>query len=89
MCRSRSRRTSAADSVAVRVFLRFGQLDLGEAARLAAVLTDRGLDHWGRYVDEFIRVDGEWRIAHRRVSVDGRRPDSPFSEPSVEGESRR
>jgi ketosteroid isomerase-like protein len=53
------------------------------------VLMAAGLDHWGRYVDEFVRVDGEWRIARRRVSVDGRRPDSPFSEPSVEGEPRR
>jgi hypothetical protein len=45
-----------------------------------AVLTQNGLDHWGRYVDELARVDGVWKIARRRVSVDGRRPDSPFAE---------
>ena len=42
------------------------------------VLMADGLDHWGRYVDELVRVDGEWRFARRRVSVDGRRADSPF-----------
>lgn len=34
------------------------------------VLTDRGLDHWGRYVDRY-RLDGDrWRFQHRSVSVD-------------------
>lgn len=42
------------------------------------VLMPEGLDHWGRYVDEYVRVDGEWRFARRRVNVDGRRPGSPF-----------
>jgi 3-phenylpropionate/cinnamic acid dioxygenase small subunit len=51
--------------------------DSHEAARGRAyyqVLTDRGLDHWGRYVDRY-RLDGEsWRFAERRVSVDGAVP---------------
>ena len=42
------------------------------------VLMPEGLDHWGRYVDEYVRVAGEWRFARRRVNVDGRRPGSPF-----------
>ncbi len=34
------------------------------------VLTDRGVDHWGRYVDRY-RLDGDlWRFARRSVSVD-------------------
>ncbi len=40
------------------------------------VLTDRGLDHWGRYVDEYRRIDGRWLIFHRKVTVDGAVPDS-------------
>jgi hypothetical protein len=30
-----------------------------------------GLDHWGRYVDEFGVVDGNWLFTHRRVTVAG------------------
>jgi 3-phenylpropionate/cinnamic acid dioxygenase small subunit len=35
------------------------------------VLTDRGLDHWGRYVDRYRRVEGRWLFAERTVSIDG------------------
>lgn len=35
------------------------------------VLTDRGLDHWGRYIDRYRRVDGRWRFAERKVTTDG------------------
>jgi ketosteroid isomerase-like protein len=42
------------------------------------VLMPEGLDHWGRYVDDFRRVDGRWRCARRRVSIDGRRAGSLF-----------
>lgn len=41
-----------------------------------AVLTDRGLDHWGRYVDEYRREDDRWLFAKRRATVDGRVPGS-------------
>lgn len=34
------------------------------------VLTPHGLDHWGRYLDEFGLVDGEWRITHRKEHTD-------------------
>ena len=40
------------------------------------VLTAIGLDHWGRYIDEYRTVDGTWRFARRRVTVDGRNPES-------------
>lgn len=42
------------------------------------VLTSVGLDHWGRYVDEYRSIDGRWRFATRRVTVDGRSPLSLF-----------
>jgi ketosteroid isomerase-like protein len=37
-----------------------------------AVLMAHGLDHWGRYVDQYRKIDGTWLIAHRRVMTDGR-----------------
>ncbi len=36
-----------------------------------AVLTDRGLDHWGRYVDRYRRIEGRWLFEHRKVTLDG------------------
>jgi hypothetical protein len=40
------------------------------------VLTPSGMDHWGSYSDEVVRVDGQWLIAHRRVAIDGHSPTS-------------
>ena len=34
------------------------------------VLSTFGLDHWGRYLDEFAPVDGRWLITHRREITD-------------------
>lgn len=34
------------------------------------VLTDVGPDHAGVYVDEFVKIDKSWRIAHRQVRID-------------------
>ena len=42
------------------------------------VLTAVGLDHWGRYLDEYRVVDGRWRFARRLVHTDGRSPDALF-----------
>jgi hypothetical protein len=39
-----------------------------------AVLTDRGLDHWGRYVDEYRRLGGRWLFWRRRVTLDAEVP---------------
>ncbi len=49
------------------------------------VLTRIGLDHWGRYIDRYRRVEGRWRFAHRRVTVDGRSPGSLFGSPDDAG----
>jgi hypothetical protein len=40
-----------------------------------AVLSSFGLDHWGRYLDEFGVVDGEWLITSRTVTTEGVDPD--------------
>lgn len=39
-----------------------------------AVLTDRGLDHWGRYLDTYHRIEGRWRFWHRKVTLDATTP---------------
>ena len=44
-------------------------------AYFAVFLVDT-VDHWGRYRDELVPVDGRWLFARRRVSVDGKRPGS-------------
>jgi hypothetical protein len=36
------------------------------------VYTSIGVDHWGRYVDEYGLVDGRWRFTRRKVTTDGR-----------------
>ena len=38
------------------------------------VVTDDGLDHWGRYADDVAVVDGQWRFTRRRVRLDGMKP---------------
>jgi 3-phenylpropionate/cinnamic acid dioxygenase small subunit len=39
-----------------------------------AVLTERGLDHWGRYVDEYRRVGERWLFQQRKVTLDAAVP---------------
>ena len=43
------------------------------------MIIDNGLDHWGRYVDEYVRIDGDWNFKHRKVTIDGRVPQSWFA----------
>jgi hypothetical protein len=52
------------------------QIDVLDQTRARArsyfqVLMAGGLDHWGRYVDEFGLVDGRWLFTHRKVTVSG------------------
>jgi len=35
------------------------------------VLMTHGLDHWGRYIDEYAPVDGRWLFKRRREILDG------------------
>src|SRR5262245_8020248 len=55
-----------------------------ERARVASyftVVTEIGLDHYGRYRDTLVPVGGsdEWLIAHRLVSTDWRSPGSTMA----------
>ncbi len=36
------------------------------------VIRANGLDHWGRYVDEYEEQDGRWRFTYRKVTTEGR-----------------
>ena len=35
------------------------------------VLMPHGVDHWGRYIDEYEMCDGRWQFTHRKVTMDG------------------
>jgi ketosteroid isomerase-like protein len=39
------------------------------------VVTGGGPDHWGRYVDRYVRAGNRWCFAARRVRLDGRATD--------------
>ncbi|WP_261558357.1 nuclear transport factor 2 family protein [Frankia tisae] len=45
----------------------------------------RGLDHWGTYRDEVVEVDGTWRFARRRVTVEGFAANSPLAPVALRG----
>src|SRR4051794_29714007 len=45
--------------------------DEARAASYFFAITDHGVDHWGRYRDDFVRDGDTWLFAHRRVRTDG------------------
>lgn len=47
------------------------------------VLTEIGLDHYGRYRDTFVPVGDEWLIKHRYVATDWRAPESTMALPKA------
>ncbi len=49
------------------------------------VLTEIGLDHYGRYRDTFVPVGDAWLIQHRFVSTDWRAADSTMAPPDSIG----
>lgn len=58
-----------------------------ESARASSyfqVITDVGLDHWGRYRDRLAPGGGGWRLVERSVKTDGYARDSLFT-PSAGG----
>lgn len=63
-----------------RVYLRHStstlQIDLVDATHAKGrcyyhVIMPHGLDHWGRYVDEYEMRDGRWVFTRRKVTMDG------------------
>ena len=58
--------------------VRFLELEPEQAlvASYFTVVTEIGLDHYGRYRDTFVPVDDHWLIRHRYVSVDWHAPES-------------
>ena len=50
-----------------------------EVACYFTVVTEIGLDHYGRYRDVFVPVGDEWLIQHRFVSTDWHAPDSTMA----------
>jgi len=78
-------RVRAGDAPAyVRHYTATHQIDLVDETHATgrcyfAVLTPAGLDHWGRYIDRYRVVDGRWRFAFRRVTVDGAVEGSVFA----------
>lgn len=79
-----SSNTAAANSLThVRHFTSTHQIDFEDDSHASgrlyfAVLTDVGLDHWGRYVDRYVRTADGWRFLRRSVSVDGWSESSLF-----------
>lgn len=74
---------AAAPPAYVRHFTATHQIDLVDGEHATGrvyfqVLTDAGLDHWGRYVDRYVRLAGRWRFAERVVTVEGWSQGSAF-----------
>jgi 3-phenylpropionate/cinnamic acid dioxygenase small subunit len=74
----------------LRHFTATHQIDLVDADHASGrlyfqVLMAHGLDHWGRYIDKYVRIGGRWRFAHRKVFVDGRVERSWFAGGPSEG----
>ena len=74
----------AARPAYVRHFTATHQIDLAGTDHAAgrccfSVILPHGLDHWGRYVDRYRRIDHQWCFDRRLVLVDGRNESSWFT----------
>jgi ketosteroid isomerase-like protein len=82
--RSRAQVKASSGLAFLRHFTATHQIDLIDADHARGrcyflVLMLHGIDHWGRYVDDYARVDSRWYFARRVVTVDGRAEGSVFS----------
>ncbi len=74
---TRSERSQPGSAQYIRHFTATHQIDVESESQARGrcyfvVLTDRGLDHWGRYLDEYRRIDGRWLFWRRVCRTDGR-----------------
>ncbi len=79
----------AAATTYIRHFTATHQIDLIDAERASgrcyfAVIIGNavepgGLDHWGRYLDDYVCLAGQWKFQRRRVYVDGNSITSWFA----------
>jgi SnoaL-like domain len=78
-------RTAAAAPAYVRHTTSTHQIDLIDADHATgrcyfSVIVSHGLDHWGRYIDRYVRdTDSRWRFEHRKVQMDGVSGESWFA----------
>jgi SnoaL-like domain len=77
---TRSRWKQAADQRGVVPYIRHcvftHQIDFSDRTTATGrsyfqVLMAHGLDHWGRYFDEYTERDGRWLFGRRQVTTDG------------------
>lgn len=59
--------------------IEFTGADTAKARTYWTAYTDIGPDHCGYYLDSFRNIGQEWLIAHRRVRLDWRSPQSLFT----------
>ena len=53
--------------------------ETAKASTYWTAYTDIGPDHCGYYIDHFRKTGGHWLLAHRRVRLDWRSPQSLFT----------
>ncbi|AMK19825.1 MULTISPECIES: nuclear transport factor 2 family protein [Sphingobium] len=53
--------------------------DSAKVVTYIIVVTELGIDHSGRYDDEFVRSGDRWLIMRRRATMEWARPDSRFT----------
>ncbi len=56
--------------------------DRAEVSSYFTVVTQIGLDHFGRYRDILVPDGGTWLIKHRKVSTDWAAPNSTMARPA-------
>ncbi|MDH3707893.1 MAG: nuclear transport factor 2 family protein [Acidimicrobiia bacterium] len=73
---ARDRLRDASELAYMRHFTATHQIDVHDDIRAEgrcyySVVTAIGLDHWGRYIDDYIHSGDRWLFSQRRVTVDG------------------
>ncbi|NWK97913.1 nuclear transport factor 2 family protein [Sphingobium lactosutens] len=59
--------------------IEFAGPDSAQVVTYIIVVTELGIDHSGRYDDEFVRSGDRWLIMRRHATMEWARPDSRFT----------